>query len=155
MHDIDGTRVVGAVVMCLRKLLNWNDEQIVGEFRRFTRDGEITGEEIDFLQHFNWNPDPPILWLTECVPFSVLDDRTAGTAPLDRTHCCERNFPSHWSPKKRQRNQGMHRSPKSLSLSPLTPDRYSRAPRCRLPRPPSGTFLRTLTLLILKACPAV
>ena len=92
IHCLDGTNVVGLVIMCLRKLQNWIPSSIASEFSRhicsvlfldsdvicvtrivlyelsrFTLDNRVDKEETKFLKEFNSEIEipqqiPPWLW---------------------------------------------------------------------------------------------
>ena len=50
LHCYDGKRATGVVVMCLRKLQNWNLSIAISEFVRYTR-GEA-GRAPEFAESF-------------------------------------------------------------------------------------------------------
>lgn len=52
IHCLDGANVTGIVVMCLRKLQNWNLSTIFTEFSRFTRANYIASAESEFVETF-------------------------------------------------------------------------------------------------------
>ena len=67
LHCLDGRQNTGIVVMCLRRMQNWNLEAILDEFRRYTKSNESTYEEKQFVQSFNFKmvnvPHNVPLWL--------------------------------------------------------------------------------------------
>jgi len=55
VHCLDGTVATGIVVMCLRKLIGWNEASIMAEFVRLSKDQElkkVEQEEVDCLSRF-------------------------------------------------------------------------------------------------------
>jgi len=52
LHCLDGSNVTGEVVMCLRKLQNWNLSVTTTEFTRFTRGHSIMSVESEFVENF-------------------------------------------------------------------------------------------------------
>eukprot|EP00172_Hildenbrandia_rubra_P001586 Plantae.Rhodophyta-Hildenbrandia_rubra.ctg21448.p1 GENE.Plantae.Rhodophyta-Hildenbrandia_rubra.ctg21448~~Plantae.Rhodophyta-Hildenbrandia_rubra.ctg21448.p1 ORF type:complete len:302 (+),score=41.68 Plantae.Rhodophyta-Hildenbrandia_rubra.ctg21448:366-1271(+) len=57
MHCRDGAHNTGTVVMCLRKLQNWNLSMIYHEFVRYTKTREILVEEKEFVESFSMKLD--------------------------------------------------------------------------------------------------
>ncbi|KAI9208229.1 tyrosine phosphatase family-domain-containing protein [Polychytrium aggregatum] len=53
VHCLDGTIVVGTVIMCLRKLQGWPLSSSILEYTRSLRDGVIGSEESEFVEKFN------------------------------------------------------------------------------------------------------
>jgi len=67
IHCLDGANVTGIVIMCLRKLQNWNLSVIFTEFSRFTRANYISSVESEFVETFKAEVEigaviPPWLW---------------------------------------------------------------------------------------------
>jgi len=60
MHCLDGANVTGIVVMCLRKLQNWNLSSSTTEFTRFTRGHSIMSVESEFVETFKAEIKIPI-----------------------------------------------------------------------------------------------
>ncbi|ELR17049.1 Putative tyrosine phosphatase family protein [Acanthamoeba castellanii str. Neff] len=52
IHCLDGANITGIVVMCLRKLQNWNLSVSTTEFTRFTRGHSIMSVESEFVEMF-------------------------------------------------------------------------------------------------------
>jgi len=52
IHCLDGANITGAIIMCLRKLQNWNLSTIFTEFSRFTRANYIASAESEFVETF-------------------------------------------------------------------------------------------------------
>ncbi|KAL6041325.1 putative tyrosine-protein phosphatase OCA6 [Balamuthia mandrillaris] len=66
IHGFDGANVTGVVVMCLRKLQNWNLSVTFTEFTRFTRGNSISSIESEFVETFKTEIKvPPVIphWL--------------------------------------------------------------------------------------------
>eukprot|EP01104_Vermistella_antarctica_P001043 TRINITY_DN11106_c0_g1_i1.p1 TRINITY_DN11106_c0_g1~~TRINITY_DN11106_c0_g1_i1.p1 ORF type:complete len:289 (+),score=40.88 TRINITY_DN11106_c0_g1_i1:441-1307(+) len=69
LHCLDGTSTTGVVVMCLRKLQNWNLSVIVTELKRYSPGSTKTVSE--FVESFRAEIDIPANkpnWLWQCVP---------------------------------------------------------------------------------------
>eukprot|EP00736_Rhodelphis_marinus_P006910 Rmarinus@m.27901 len=99
IHCRDGGHVTGLVVMCLRKLQNWNLSVTFSEFCRFVKDNEISRDEALFVESYvsdvvlpkrvpNWftatmsrKPHP-----SHGLPPTGIDDETMGAdvEPLAR-----------------------------------------------------------------------
>ncbi|KAL3681089.1 hypothetical protein R1sor_024045 [Riccia sorocarpa] len=70
LHCLDGTHVVGLVVMCFRKLQSWNLSTSAAEFCSFQKSGEISREESQFVEAFKGEIEiPPVIanWLWQGV----------------------------------------------------------------------------------------
>eukprot|EP01112_Ceratiomyxa_fruticulosa_P015405 TRINITY_DN4523_c0_g1_i2.p1 TRINITY_DN4523_c0_g1~~TRINITY_DN4523_c0_g1_i2.p1 ORF type:complete len:279 (+),score=58.81 TRINITY_DN4523_c0_g1_i2:233-1069(+) len=72
IHCLDGANVTGIVIMCLRKLQNWNLSAIYSEFSRFTRESYISSAESEFVETFKAEISipsviPKWLWQGETV----------------------------------------------------------------------------------------
>lgn len=66
VHCRDGGHATGHVIMCLRRLQNWNLSVIFSEFCRFVKGGEIRLAESQFVESFKaevWMPSPLPAWL--------------------------------------------------------------------------------------------
>jgi len=66
LHCLDGAHVTGHIVMCLRKLQNWNLSVVYAEFCRFTKGGEISRDESQFVESFKGElsiPEVVPMWL--------------------------------------------------------------------------------------------
>jgi len=53
VHCLDGSVITGVIFMCLRKLQLWDSSIIHIEYRRYTRDDDISSEAIEFLEKYN------------------------------------------------------------------------------------------------------
>jgi len=53
VHCLDGSVITGVIFMCLRKLQLWDNNIIHIEYRRYTRDDDISSEAIEFLEKYN------------------------------------------------------------------------------------------------------
>ncbi|ORX52584.1 hypothetical protein BCR36DRAFT_411473 [Piromyces finnis] len=53
VHCLDGSVITGVIFMCLRKLQLWDNTIIHIEYRRYTRDDDISSEAIKFLEKYN------------------------------------------------------------------------------------------------------
>ncbi|ORX82144.1 hypothetical protein BCR32DRAFT_219676 [Anaeromyces robustus] len=53
IHCLDGSVITGVIFMCLRKLQLWDSSIIHIEYRRYTRDDDISSEAIEFLEKYN------------------------------------------------------------------------------------------------------
>jgi len=67
VHCLDGADITGLVIMCLRKLQNYNLSVIFTEFSRFTRAGSLSSAESEFVETFKAEIEiglqiPPWLW---------------------------------------------------------------------------------------------
>jgi len=67
IHCLDGSDITGLVIMCLRKLQNYNLSVIFTEFSRFTRAGSLSSAESEFVETFKAEIEiglqiPPWLW---------------------------------------------------------------------------------------------
>eukprot|EP00164_Ancoracysta_twista_P012775 GFYU01020151.1.p1 GENE.GFYU01020151.1~~GFYU01020151.1.p1 ORF type:complete len:289 (-),score=34.44 GFYU01020151.1:43-909(-) len=60
VHCLDGANITGLVIMCLRKLQNWNVPVIVSELCRYLRDSEVSGEEQQFLYDLRGELELPL-----------------------------------------------------------------------------------------------
>lgn len=66
IHCLDGADVTGAVICCLRRLQAWHKDAVDSEFLRYSRTGEMSGENptkkrLWALQHKNHEPFTPNL----------------------------------------------------------------------------------------------
>jgi len=52
IHCLDGSNITGLIIMCLRKLQNWNLAFIFTEFTRYTQDNHIASAESEFVETF-------------------------------------------------------------------------------------------------------
>lgn len=71
LHCRDGAHNTGLVVMCLRRLQNWNLSNIFEEFMRYTKNNLISFAEKQFVECFNAPVTiPPLIpaWLWHGVP---------------------------------------------------------------------------------------
>eukprot|EP00475_Leptophrys_vorax_P035564 TRINITY_DN5869_c0_g1_i2.p1 TRINITY_DN5869_c0_g1~~TRINITY_DN5869_c0_g1_i2.p1 ORF type:complete len:320 (+),score=83.96 TRINITY_DN5869_c0_g1_i2:742-1701(+) len=95
VHDLDGANVTGLVIMCLRKLQNWNRAAILNEFSRFVPDGVVTRDEQQALDKFEGQIElpsgalPKWLWKGQkylkhpSIQIKVPDSpRDAGSSPM-------------------------------------------------------------------------
>lgn len=53
IHCMDGRNNTGMVIMCLRKLQNWDSQAILDEFARYTKDNNFEYNEHMFVKNFN------------------------------------------------------------------------------------------------------
>ncbi|CAN8069428.1 unnamed protein product [Agarophyton chilense] len=74
IHCRDGAHNTGLVIMCLRRLQNWNLPIIYREFTRYTKNNDISFEEKQFVQAFNAKVTIPLTiptWLWQGVRHKV------------------------------------------------------------------------------------
>eukprot|EP00053_Salpingoeca_punica_P008120 m.73472 g.73472 ORF g.73472 m.73472 type:complete len:244 (-) comp14460_c0_seq1:129-860(-) len=70
IHCFDGANTTGLVVMCLRRLQLYDPSFSTAEFCRFTRDGQISSDELRFVDTFRHEiclPNTLPSWLWEGV----------------------------------------------------------------------------------------
>ncbi len=94
VHCLDGTVSTGICVMCLRKLVGWNETSILAEFVRLSKDqelGEVEPEEVECLSRFGKVTGiPPMLSTAhglrmdesgETLPFSIFLSNWSNLPP--------------------------------------------------------------------------
>jgi len=97
VHCLDGVRVTGALVMCLRKLQCWAATSLTAEYARFARDGlealsPPTGHVLSFMHAFKPElefehllPERMPHWLDAALRFGMkpIETRTAAAVADD------------------------------------------------------------------------
>jgi tyrosine-protein phosphatase OCA6 len=56
IHCMDGMQVTNVIIMCYRKIKQWDMDSIINEASRFSKDGDMS-EEIGFVECINFDFD--------------------------------------------------------------------------------------------------
>ncbi|PRP77163.1 hypothetical protein PROFUN_15044 [Planoprotostelium fungivorum] len=106
IHCLDGAHTTGVVIMCLRRIQNWNLSVIFSEFTRYTRDAHIGSEESNYVESFKKEVIIPMsipLWLWQgqrVTNHMTMNIKLLQESDFTKKEGTKRTVHAHWKESK-------------------------------------------------------